>query len=359
MEEPSPKVGLGQEVFGRPPRDVRDLRAHERQGFGHQRSVELPGEDDLPDVLHEAAVARLALAQLVEGPFPLLLRALAFRDVHREYENALRHGFDAELEPARGPIGKCELVFHAPGNALFHAVSESGKHLRALDPGIRVHHGATDQCLLRLPALPSGDIVQVKVAPVEADDLATLQHGIQRRADPQLRVAQRRLQSLALGEVALQLLVHCLHFRRAIADALLQLRVELMQAFLGPGPARVPAGQHEEGKPEECQPRRGETQQRSIQRARAGLDAPVPLGLEPCLFFLHLGKHGACLVHDVLALQQANAARGGFQALAPAHLDRLRHVAQLFLLQGLQPVEAPLLGRIVRGERAQPRQCSG
>jgi hypothetical protein len=151
------------------------LRCRKRSAWAstnRRGGVQLPGEDDLADALHEPPVPRLALPEIVYGSLALVLRASTLRDVDGEDEDALRHGLDAQVEPTPRTVREGELVLEAAGHPLPHAKPQRTEQLGAVDAGIGLHHRAAEERLLGEPPLPGRDVVEIEIAPVVADELA-------------------------------------------------------------------------------------------------------------------------------------------------------------------------------------------
>jgi hypothetical protein len=116
------------------------------------------------------------------GKLPLQthLGLLAGSNADGDNEDPIRGGLNAERKPARRAVGVGELVLHLTGSAFFHAGAEGGEHGSVLDAGENFHHGAAQQFLPCLAGLPGHRAVDIEIAPVEADELATFQHVVER-----------------------------------------------------------------------------------------------------------------------------------------------------------------------------------
>jgi len=80
-------------------------------------------------------------------------------------------------------------MVHAIRGAFFHAVPEAREHLCALDVGIHFHEGVAEESLLTALGALGSSIVDIEVAPVEADNLAAFQKTVQPLAVSTIGVA--------------------------------------------------------------------------------------------------------------------------------------------------------------------------
>ena len=129
------------------------------------------------------------------GPF-------AFGDVRRQDEYAFGTGCRLSSNQPFDPSGNRNSILETLARlaAPCSAAATTKKSVWSM-PGIGFHHGPAEQLLLRLLALGDHGVVDVQVAPVEADKLCSLEHRVHRRLETFFRLGQSRLGPLALGDV--------------------------------------------------------------------------------------------------------------------------------------------------------------
>ncbi len=138
-----------------------------------------------------------ALVQLAER----FLRADALADVDGQDEDPFGHGLRPHVEPPRGAVGERELNLVVDAEPLLHAAPKERKEASRFDAGPHVRHFVAQELGARPTVLNGRRRVEIEVAPIEPEDLAPLQNGIERRAIALLALLDGLLGAFALGDV--------------------------------------------------------------------------------------------------------------------------------------------------------------
>src|SRR5581483_7540400 len=97
------------------------------------------------------------------------------------------------LEPRARAVGIVALRFGMLVRAFGHRAHKRREHRRARNARVALLHRAAEQFPLAPATLRGGGIVDVHVAPIAIDDLAALEHAIERRPVARFALAQRAL----------------------------------------------------------------------------------------------------------------------------------------------------------------------
>jgi len=145
--------------------------------FVQQRDLArcVPTQDDAVGVLDQLAILPFARRKQEFGLF-------AFGAIDGQREYAFVIWLHAHVEPGHRAIGERELDFFLHGDTIAQTAFGQREDPCLLDPRPARLHGPPQQFRIRSPVMHGGRIVQIEIAPIEADELAALEDIVERGA---------------------------------------------------------------------------------------------------------------------------------------------------------------------------------